>query len=1351
MGKILGIALVCLMLGSMVVGLPSAAGAQDKPIAKIDQELLNLIDQYAEGYYNDTWNLTLNQYKAWIVTIAWSEGGSGGYTAHSRFGSSKVSLKGDRFNHINKSAAKIYNFSFSTGIGPFQIDRGGPFGWSTRPTIEKLNSTKSLLEVLTWHYNYTIQGFGKGTNLCDFQKQASEVWYGVESAEVGIRWNQVTGTNWNAHKNGEADLDWKSIKQNIADNDPKNDLIKNIGERKWNVTFTIDNKDIHGNRMKVSFKGYYDTWLITARGWSRTTLFHYYYTYNESTGCEVWVIDNSGNEDEFRYIFARNYTTGEFPENRTYKGEVKIYDEEGNLVRYIACAGETLKKPALNPNDRPGIFKLDAVSPTASNPAIVGDPSNPAEFNAEVSTGIPFLLILPSAFNVKIGNKPAGITVIPSFFKNLKGIYILQITPPTQNTEGSYDLNISFSLGEISDYDIQPDAVVYSTGGNIDVMEVIDRSGSMGGEPIQAAKDSAKLFIDLMKANDMIGVASYSSSASVNYGLTGIDGKDNIISDVEYRDYQSMSLAQIQTFLESWNSHLATYRAEDYLGVERNASEIIYNAAQNYSINPEVILATLQKEQSLITDPNPKEEALNWAMGYGDYGDYMGFGNQVNNATRQFDRYWTEYLDQGKPTFGWNVNVEKKTEDGVNLIPQNKATAALYAYTPHAGSGWGGKGGGNYLFWKLYYDKFGFASHVKQNAKNAIDGISAGGMTSIGAGLRAAYNELVNKGDPSHPHSIVLMSDGWHNTAPHPDTVLPDIRNANIRVFTIGLGAGADASLLSHIAHDSGGGGGEYYYSPGSGELSAIYNAIAGVVRAESTVKTVTGSVQQGETITHKVDIDPTIDIATFTVTWTSGTLNLELKRPNGSKVDPSDPGVSHTKEATYETYTIDNPMVGEWTMEITAPITSSSTKTSTTSNLTNAWEDVIANEANNTMNDNWSTEIDVPARIKSAQKALAQAGISYTATVTATTNLTVHMYTDKDKYSLTEPIKIITTLTKAGSPVTGADVEVTIERPDTVKEYLSLYNDGKHDDGIALDGVYANYYTNTDVSGSYTITVHASGTASPEEFIREVKKSVYVSGVPAGGISVTPASWDTGMIVLCPDGDTISAFTVSSTSTNDETVTISATDLTDAYGNVIRSENVISMPSTFVVPAGGSGVIYERIYVPETTKTGNYTGSIVLMSTANSVNIPVALQVRPPPVITVYVDIKPSSCPNPLNLKSKRVPVVVLGTEDFDVTSIDPSTIMLTREGIKDGVALIRYSYEDVATPFEGELCNCHDLDGDGYMDLTLKFDTQKLVSNLELDKVAGNTIPLTLTGNLKEEESGTPIEGEDCVWVLN
>ncbi|MCK5699030.1 MAG: hypothetical protein KAH93_04220, partial [Candidatus Aenigmarchaeota archaeon] len=96
-----------------------------------------------------------------------------------------------------------------------------------------------------------------------------------------------------------------------------------------------------------------------------------------------------------------------------------------------------------------------------------------------------------------------------------------------------------------------------------------------------------------------------------------------------------------------------------------------------------------------------------------------------------------------------------------------------------------------------------------------------------------------------------------------------------------------------------------------------------------------------------------------------------------------------------------------------------------------------------------------------------------------------------------------------------------------------------------------------------------------------------------------------------------------------------------------------------------------------------------------------------------------------------------------------DPSSIQIKLDPEVEGVSPLRWSYEDVATPFEGELCDCHDLNGDGFMDLTLKFDTQDVVA-MNLLTLGGETIPLTITGNLKEEEGGTAIEGQDCVLVL-
>jgi hypothetical protein len=134
-----------------------------------------------------------------------------------------------------------------------------------------------------------------------------------------------------------------------------------------------------------------------------------------------------------------------------------------------------------------------------------------------------------------------------------------------------------------------------------------------------------------------------------------------------------------------------------------------------------------------------------------------------------------------------------------------------------------------------------------------------------------------------------------------------------------------------------------------------------------------------------------------------------------------------------------------------------------------------------------------------------------------------------------------------------------------------------------------------------------------------------------------------------------------------------------------------------------------------------------------------------PCPVIEVYVDIKPGSCPNPLNTKSKGVlPVAICGTEDFDVTTIDPATVQL------EGVSPIRWAYEDVATPFMGELCDCHELTGDGILDMTFKFDTQEIVAALGA-VTDGEMRTLTLTGSLMVFVCSEAIEGHDCVRIIH
>ena len=143
---------------------------------------------------------------------------------------------------------------------------------------------------------------------------------------------------------------------------------------------------------------------------------------------------------------------------------------------------------------------------------------------------------------------------------------------------------------------------------------------------------------------------------------------------------------------------------------------------------------------------------------------------------------------------------------------------------------------------------------------------------------------------------------------------------------------------------------------------------------------------------------------------------------------------------------------------------------------------------------------------------------------------------------------------------------------------------------------------------------------------------------------------------------------------------------------------------------------------------------------------------VEPPPAISVAFDIKPKSCPNPINTKDKGVlPVAVLGSETFDVTQIDPTSLRLEHLA---GVVPLRWALEDVAAPYEPflgkeDIYDCNVAGPDGFLDLTLKFNVQEVVTALG-DLNDGDVLVLHLTGKLLEEYGGTPIVGEDVVRII-
>jgi hypothetical protein len=214
-----------------------------------------------------------------------------------------------------------------------------------------------------------------------------------------------------------------------------------------------------------------------------------------------------------------------------------------------------------------------------------------------------------------------------------------------------------------------------------------------------------------------------------------------IIDDSVFTNKSSMSVGDIQNFLNSKVPTCDTYHApgpssqgsnppwtclKNYNEGGKSAAQIIWEQAQNYSINPQVLLVTLQKENGLITDDWPYPWQYRTAMGFGCPdgapcdAQWFGFTNQVTQAARHFRNFydlnpaWYIPYRPGVNFIKWNPN---SACGGTNVNIQNRATAALYSYTPYQpnaaalnnlyGSGDGCSAYGNRNFWRDFSNWFG--------------------------------------------------------------------------------------------------------------------------------------------------------------------------------------------------------------------------------------------------------------------------------------------------------------------------------------------------------------------------------------------------------------------------------------------------------------------------------------------------------------------------------------------------------------------------------------------------------------------------------------------------------------------
>jgi hypothetical protein len=282
-----------------------------------------------------------------------------------------------------------------------------------------------------------------------------------------------------------------------------------------------------------------------------------------------------------------------------------------------------------------------------------------------------------------------------------------------------------------------------------------------------------------------------------------------------------------------------------------------------------------------------------------------------------------------------------------------------------------------------------------------------------------------------------------------------------------------------------------------------------------------------GQTHTETVQVDSTVTRATFGVTWAGSHLDLVLYNPNGREIDPntmgSYPGVQREESTNFERYTVHQPTLGEWTMQIIA--------------------------------------VDVPPE-----------GEDCLIDVSLTSNLSFSLPLPETGYRAGDVILISADLLNGASGVFSATVTAEVNRPDGAVDQLVLHDDGTHGDALSNDGRYTNTFANTLTNGIYTIAATATGTIDGTAFRRVAAARIYVGGTPDLSVSDVRFSNDAP--------STYEKITISATVSNVGTGDANGVSVSFFNGNPYAGE-LISQCSVRLA-AGESKVVDANWMVPE-------------------------------------------------------------------------------------------------------------------------------------------------------------------------
>ncbi len=240
---------------------------------------------------------------------------------------------------------------------------------------------------------------------------------------------------------------------------------------------------------------------------------------------------------------------------------------------------------------------------------------------------------------------------------------------------------------------------------------VADDWVDLGTHYFNAGEDGFIILTDVTGEADQTAMISASAMrfTLVGNAMTPLYNRDWITEDGLTQDLDT-TVDEIREFL-AWQNSCLFEPIVDADGLVMDIPSLIYQSSVNRSINPQVLLAVMEKEQNAITQC-PDTDALANLMGLDPPNTAR---QQIDNAALLLRQALDMLNGTGATPNGWSTGVTKTTVDGVGITSANDTITVLLDFEPYAGEGWGGSLPGENGLHGIYaaWEWFGFEAPLR--------------------------------------------------------------------------------------------------------------------------------------------------------------------------------------------------------------------------------------------------------------------------------------------------------------------------------------------------------------------------------------------------------------------------------------------------------------------------------------------------------------------------------------------------------------------------------------------------------------------------------------------------------------